>query len=203
MYRVTTYIDGFNLYFGLKTANYQRYYWLDVQRLAQQFIRPDQVLTRTKYFTAVISGPSEKRKRQETYIDALKTLPDFDISYGQYRSNARTCEVCGAVRYQSNEKMTDVNIAVELLSDAFQNNFDTAFLISADSDLCAPLSTISRLFPEKRVIVIFPPNRRSEDLKRLAKLALSIDHRMLAKSQLPNRITTSSGFILERPQRWT
>ena len=30
------------------------------------------------------------------------------------------------------EKMTDVNIAVELMQDAFQDAFDTAILISAD-----------------------------------------------------------------------
>lgn len=28
--RVITYIDGFNLYFGLKEAKYRRFYWLDV-----------------------------------------------------------------------------------------------------------------------------------------------------------------------------
>jgi uncharacterized LabA/DUF88 family protein len=31
--------------------------------------------------------------------------------------------------------MTDVNIAVELMQDAFQNKFDTALLVTANSDL--------------------------------------------------------------------
>lgn len=35
--------------------------------------------------------------------------------------------------------MTDVNIAVEMMRDAFQDRFDAALLISADSDLVASL----------------------------------------------------------------
>src|SRR5438045_3779105 len=38
--------------------------------------------------------------------------------------------------------MTDVNVAVELLKDAFQDAFDVAILISADSDLIAPLAAV-------------------------------------------------------------
>ncbi|MGH9629467.1 MAG: NYN domain-containing protein [Bryobacteraceae bacterium] len=48
----------------------------------------------------------------------------------------------------SSEKMTDVNIAVELLQDAFQGAFDTAILISADSDLIAPIAAVRRLSGE-------------------------------------------------------
>jgi uncharacterized LabA/DUF88 family protein len=80
--RVVSYIDGFNLYFGLRSFGWKRFYW----------------------------------------------------------------------------KMTDVNIAVEMLVDAYNNTFDTALLISADSDLTAPLVAIRNLFPGKRVIVAFPPN---------------------------------------------
>lgn len=30
--RVIAYIDGFNLYFGLKAAKWKRFYWLNLQR---------------------------------------------------------------------------------------------------------------------------------------------------------------------------
>jgi hypothetical protein len=33
--RVITYIDGFNFYFGLKSAGWKRYYWLNLQVMAQ------------------------------------------------------------------------------------------------------------------------------------------------------------------------
>jgi hypothetical protein len=48
-----------------------------------------------------------------------------------------------------NETMTDVNIAVELMQDAFHNNFDTALLVSADSDLVGPVVAVQKLLPQK------------------------------------------------------
>ncbi len=42
MQRVTAYVDGFNLYFGLKDSSFKRYYWLDVSALAQSLLKPGQ-----------------------------------------------------------------------------------------------------------------------------------------------------------------
>jgi uncharacterized LabA/DUF88 family protein len=39
--------------------------------------------------------------------------------------------------------MTDVNIATEMLADAFLGKFDTALLISADGDLTTPVKRIA------------------------------------------------------------
>jgi hypothetical protein len=49
MQRVYAYIDGFNLYFGLKTSGYRRYYWLNVQGLSHRLLLPVQRLDQTKY----------------------------------------------------------------------------------------------------------------------------------------------------------
>lgn len=53
MTRVMAYVDGFNLYFGLKAAGFKRYYWLDVAALANNLLRPGQRLVTTHY----LSGP--------------------------------------------------------------------------------------------------------------------------------------------------
>src|SRR5260370_3329785 len=134
MTRVISYIDGFNLYFGLKERNWERYLWLSVQALAANLLKPDQQLAHTKYFTARISFPPDKVKRQTTYLEALQTLPDLSIFYGKYQLSAQTCRRCVHVSQDPNEKMTDVNIAVALMEDAFRDAFDTALLVSADSD---------------------------------------------------------------------
>src|SRR5437868_3537909 len=120
MKRVITYIDGFNMYFGLKDQKWDRHLWLDVQALSRNLLKPDQQLVHTKYFTARLSQPPDKAKRQNTYIEAIQTLPDVSIYFGHYLSNPRTCRNCGFVYAAPQEKMTDVNIAVELLQDAFQ-----------------------------------------------------------------------------------
>ena len=43
--------------------------------------------------------------------------------------------------------MTDVNIAVQLLGDAQDKVFDTAIVISADSDLAGPVQGHSQPIP--------------------------------------------------------
>lgn len=203
MERIVTYVDGFNLYFGMRSKGWQRYYWLDVRGLAQNLLRPSQQLMNTKYFTARISGPPDKTKRQGTYIEALDTLPNLSVVYGKYQSNPRTCPYCGRIEHIPSEKMTDVNIAVELMTDAFQDAFDTALLISADSDLSGPVAAVRRLFAAKRVVVAFPPGRYSTQLDGLSSASIHIGRATLAKSQLPATVTKPNGFVLARPSRWT
>ena len=38
--RVLAYVDGFNLYFGLKDSGWQRYYWLNIQKPAENRLIP-------------------------------------------------------------------------------------------------------------------------------------------------------------------
>jgi len=102
-----------------------------------------------------------------------------------------------------NEKMTDVNIAVEMMSDAFQGRLDTALLVSADSDLTAPVAKTRRLFPSMRVVAAFPPARSSEDLKRVVSGYLMIGHGVLARSLFPDQIVRADGFVLSRPASWS
>mgnify|MGYP001041479440 CR=1 FL=1 len=202
MDRVITYIDGFNLYFGLKSSNWKRYYWLNLQRLAQNLLKSNQQLVYTKYFTSRIINPARKQRRQTIYLEALGTLADFSITYGHYQHNPHTCPKCGYVEAIPNEKMTDVNIAVEMLGDAYQDRFDTALLISADSDLTAPIEKVRQFFPDKRIVVIFPPNRVSKELKKVASAYLVMGRGVIAGSLFPEQVVTTRGYVLQRPVEW-
>jgi uncharacterized LabA/DUF88 family protein len=202
MLRFIAYIDGFNLYFGLKSQSWERFLWLDVQALSRNLLQPGQSLAHTKYFTSRVTRPPDKAKRQSTYIDAVQTLADTSIYFGKYQTSPHTCRNCGYVHNANSEKMTDVNIAVELLQDAFQDAFDAAILISADSDLVAPIEAVKRLFPSKRVIVACPPGRFSQSLCKAAHAYLKIGHGSIEKSRFPEGVETPSGFVLLRPASW-
>jgi uncharacterized LabA/DUF88 family protein len=202
MERVVAYIDGFNLYFGLRSKGWRRYYWLNIRTLAENLLKPNQRLLLTKYFTARIAGPPDKEKRQSTYIEALETLSNFQIVYGKYQLNPRQCSQCGFEDEVPNEKMTDVNIAVEILKDAYQDAFDVALLISADSDLVPPVNAVKELFPSKRVVVASPPGRYSVGLANSASRSFVISRRNIAKSLLPEEIKKADGYVLRRPSLW-
>ena len=205
MERVIAYVDGFNLYFGLKSKGWQRYYWLDIPRLVGNLLRPNQQLVETKYFTSRVSASAsdrDKPKRQNTYLEALQTRPNLSIFFGHYLQQPFTCNRCGATWQKYAEKMTDVNIATELLTDAFQDRFDTAMLISGDSDLTAPIRTVRRVFPEKRVVVAFPPDRQSVELAKAASTSFHIGRAKIADSQLPDQVVKPDGYVLQRPAKW-
>jgi len=79
---------------------------------------------------------------------------------------------------------------------------DTALVISADSDLCPAIRSLKRLRPNKRVIAAFPPNRRSDDLRRAVDAAFTIGAAKIRQAQLPASVPTTAGIMLMRPPHW-
>ncbi len=200
--RVITYIDGFNLYYGMKSGGFNRFYWLDLRMLSLQLLRPQQKLVNVKYFTARVSRPPDKQRRQSVFLEALQVHSGIKPFEGHFLAKQVECYNCGHVRYNFEEKMTDVNVATEMLTDAFQGLYDTALLISGDSDLVPPIRAIRKLFPTLRVVVAFPPNRYSKNLANTAHGHLFIDEPTLGRSQLPNEVTKPDGYVLRRPPSW-
>ena len=191
MERVIAYIDGFNLYFGLKSKGWRRYYWLDPRSLVLNLLKPTQRLIEVKYFTARISSSTHdqgKQKRQNTFLEAVETISDVRIYYGHFLQKLQTCRRCGASWDLHEEKMTDVNIAVEMLNDVSDNLLDTALLISADSDLTAPLEAIRIRNPGKRVVLACPPNRQSKRLESAAHACFRIGRKKIQDSQFPDEV---------------
>jgi hypothetical protein len=159
----------------------------------------------TKYFTSRVSGTPrdpDKPKRQNTYLEALQTLKDLDIFYGHYLPKPVRCYSCGATWVAHEEKMTDVNIAVSLLLDAYDNTFDTAVLVTGDSDLTAPIQEMRKRFPNRFLVVAFPPERESVKLRQVAQASFIIGRKKLADSQCPDEVIKPDGFKLIRPPSW-
>lgn len=205
MNRVVAYVDGFNLYFGLKRKGWKKHYWLDLYSLAESLLKPGQTLETVHYFTARIRSTGKNQddmKRQSIYLDALSTRPNLFIHYGHFLEKNRKCHQCGARWIDYEEKMTDVNIAVQLLADASDNRFDTALLISADSDLTTPVQLVRTRFSGKRVIVAQPPASVSVRLSAAATAAFNISETKVRQNQLPVTVQTANGYTLRRPDTW-
>ena len=203
--RVAVYVDGLNLYDGLRSRGWRRYYWLDLLRMAENLLRHGQRLVIVRYFTARVESQAhdpQRSARQDTYLKALETLPYLTIHYGHHLPKNVTCQRCGATWTTFEEKMTDVNIAVALLRDAQADVFDTAIVISADSDLTGPLEAVLQSNPEKRVVVAFPPNRASKRLRSVATAAFTLGRKLISDSQLPSAVIDANGYSLQKPSRW-
>lgn len=203
MPRTIAYIDGFNLYFGLRSQRLRHLYWLDLRAMVRRLLEKDEQLLALKYFTSRISGPPEKVRRQNDYIDAVTAQPATRVYFGHYQSHPRSCQSCGAIYEHPNEKQTDVNIAGELIVDAHRDLYDTAVIVSADADLVPPIVAIKQLFPSKRVLVFFPPGRGSDRLTQEAHGKRRIRPWLLQACQLPDEVIGLDGFPRRRPQEWT
>lgn len=203
MVRVAAYIDGFNLYFGLKDKHQRRFLWLDLEALAEGLLRNDQTLVDVYYFTARVRGDADSQRRQSDYLDALVGhCSRLTVVDGRFQKKRRQCHQCGSSWKVYEEKETDVHIAVSLVEHGVNDRYDTALLISADSDLCPAVRSIKRLRPEKRIIAVFPPHRNSDDLKRAVDGYRSISDAAIRQAQLPQKIVTANGVSISRPPYW-
>ena len=203
--RVISYIDGFNLYYGLKSKGWKKYYWLDLVSLSQALLKSKQILEHCHYFTARIRDSSSKgqsAKRQSIWLDVQDTLENLTSHFGHYLQKPQKCNGCGSKWIVNEEKMTDVNIATQLLIDAYEDKFDTALIVSGDSDLSTPIEEVLRRFPDKKIVVVFPPNRHSNHLRGIATSSFMLGETKLRQNQLPETIATQTGHELKRPTEW-
>ena len=200
--RVIVYVDGFNIYFGMLEAGFINCKWLNLKALVLSLLKPNQELVELKYFTSRVSNNPDKQKRQTAYIEALETEA-IRIFYGQYQRDTIECNRCSYIWANYNEKMTDVNIATQMIIDAYQDKYDMAMLISGDSDLVPPIRAIHENFKQKRVFVAFPPRRFNNSVALVAKGSLTIGRKKLADNQFPTEVKKRDGFILRKPNEWS
>ncbi|MGI8598635.1 MAG: NYN domain-containing protein [Chitinophagaceae bacterium] len=199
--RVIAYIDGFNLYFGMREAGFDKCRWLNVKVLVQSLLQANQELVGIKYFTSRISNNPDKQKRQSTYIDALESI-DIKIFYGNYQGSSEECKRCGHIWRTAKEKMTDVNIATAIIVDAYKDEYDMAMLITGDSDLTPPIKAVHSLFSTKRVFIAFPPKRHNSSMALVAQGSLIIGRKKLVDAQFDEEVISKTGYKLKIPTEW-
>jgi hypothetical protein len=199
--RVIVYVDGFNLYFGMVQSGFTGLKWLNLVNLARSFLKDNQELAEVKYFTSPITNDPPKEKRQRTYLSALRHT-GVKIITGKYQQREVVCNGCSLKWFRVNEKMTDVNIATEMILDAVEDKFDVAILISGDSDLVPAIKIIAEKFYPKYVAVFFPPNRQNVSVKSVAAASFQLGRKKLKDCQLPDEIMLANGYVLKRPSEW-
>ena len=200
--RVIAYIDGFNLYFGLKDKGWRRYLWLDLVGMARDLLKPHQELVGVKYFTTRVGNPVESVRRQSTYIDALTHHGGVEFVFGNFLWNPIGCDGCGREWDKREEKQTDVAIAVHMICDSLAGAFDTCLLVCGDSD---QVPSVTKLVEEhgKRVVVACPPERISNHLNSAASAHFVIGRQAFANNHLPDYVTNpDTGYVLYRPAEW-
>lgn len=165
--RVIVFIDGYNLHYGLRDAELLSSRWLDIVALSESLLKSDQQLIMVRYFTTRVRNNPDRAARQAIFLDALLARGRVAIDYGHFLSTTTTCNRCGKSWQKHEEKKTDVNIAVRLLEDAYDDRYDCAIVVSGDSDLAPPIRAVRARFTEKRAVRaehrVYPVPRASRE----------------------------------------
>jgi len=201
MARYAFYIDGFNVYYALQqNPHYRKYKWLDYRKLAETAVGAKDEITGVFYFTAFVGWKPRSVSRHKAYIRALRSA-GVETVLGRFMEKHVKCHSCHQFFTTHEEKQSDVNIALKLVTDAVEDLYDKALIVSADSDLIPAISSIQRLVPDKEIGVMFPIGRNSYELLRKAAFRLKMSQKLLRDCQFPDEIKVGS-TIIERPKSW-
>jgi hypothetical protein len=218
--RVRAYVDGFNLYKGALQGSPHK--WLDLAALSDRLAgtRVDRVAYCTAPLVALPGDPGVV-VRQQMYLRALSGNPRVDIYRGKFSQTkprmhkvaepgCRCCDgsagrsQCGCcsgrtitvVKFE--EKGSDVQLAVQLVKDAYLGLFDLALVISNDSDLQPAVDVVLGL-PNKNVMVV-NPRKKGQSLHGSSRNYLSGG--LLASSQMPVTVIDGAGLSVTKPSTW-
>jgi len=199
---INCFVDGFNVYHALNAdKKYWKYKWLNYRKLAQCFIPKSSVLNKVYYFTALTTWNQDKLKKHKLFIKALRN-EGVEIVYGKFKKRDKYCPNCNTYFKTREEKKTDVNIAIKLFQDAMNDEFDTAIIISGDSDLIPSIEAIKSSFPSKEIGIVIPINRPADYLKNIADFHMKMKEKHLISSQFSYEITLKDGQVIKKPDTW-
>lgn len=200
--RAAFYIDGFNLYHAVNDLEENFLKWTNLYGLATEVAaaRKDDVV-KVVFCSAFYPDDYGKRIRHELFQRALTSYGVVCVM-GHYVYEPMDCRGCGREWKKPTEKETDINVALHLFDDAYQDVFDHAYLVSADSDQAATARLFARRFPDKKLLSVVPPGREPSRsmLPYIPRpITLSRDH--LERAVMPGMLNDAKGAIV-RPREY-
>ncbi len=214
--RVLAFIDGFNLYYGLLKDN-PRLKWLDVKKLVQNLFPPCEV-EEVNYFTAKVDddgrlSPSAKRLRQDAYRKVLE-FKGINLVYGRLELREKQCTAAQCCHEGDRsfklpvEKMTDVNLALNLVFECQRLNPDIIVVISGDTDLLPALIRVrlNHRSAQKRLYIPCSEKdfkfRRVDEFGQNGWIANRLDEKDVAAAVMPETIDCGASGSISRPIEW-
>lgn len=189
--------------------DWKKYYWLDMLKLCNNYVDSSHQLQTINYFTATPLNIG-KQTRQQAFLNANNYINKgiFNVKLGKYILKDLSCQKCFKPFQIPEEKITDVNIATQILGDCYLKKVDRVVLVTADSDLLPPLRFLLDEIKSVKVKLIFPPNNFSSDLfnfmkERRQKVSfMERNESFFSNSMLPDIIETGRSKYT-RPPNWT
>ena len=166
MVRVMVFVDGSNLYHSLR-EDYGRTD-LDFTSLGPTLCGTDRELVRVYYYNARVDQSKEPQRYadQQRFFDRMRRIPKLEVKLGAlvYRNFPKERPI---------EKGIDVRIATDMVMHAVRGNYDTAILVSGDTDFTDALQAVKDLGRNVEV-ALFGTGFSSRRLRDVADDVISI-----------------------------
>jgi uncharacterized LabA/DUF88 family protein len=171
--------------------------WLDLVKFPRELVRkvsPEFNLTKTFLF---VPEPDDFlktapwRKKKYDFLKGLGTRDFFTVISGRHVARPvagythETMDIDDKKTYFIDEKGTDVNMAVQMLTKAYHNAYDTAIIVSADTDyipVCDILNTIG-----KTVVVVGVKGQQLPKFRSCSDKQVFLGLDFLQKCERPSR----------------
>lgn len=164
--RIAIFIDGSNLYHSLKALRIDK---IDYQKLVD-FLRKNRLLISVFYYNAPLDISVDEKKYwdQQRFFEILKKLPGFNVILCRRKKFKKSD---GSFGFEV--KGDDVYLAIDLVSGAYENLYDTAVIISGDEDFVPAIKKVQKL--GKKVENAYFIRSSSTTLKKTANNSICIN----------------------------
>ncbi len=175
------FIDGSNMYHSLK-AYYKRTD-IDLGCFCRKLVERRR-LVRIYYYNAAVGKAEEpeRYKDQQKFFSSVAAIPYTELRLGRL---VYTNAWPNSPPY---EKGVDVQLATDMLTHAFKNNYNAAILVAGDNDFVGALQAIKDNGKNAEV-ALFGQERTSRALREVADRVITLDGRFMRgcwKSQNKN-----------------
>ena len=170
--RVMIFIDGSNLYHSLK--NYFSRTDLDMGKFSHRLLDKRR-LARIYYYNARVGRKEEPERYQDQqkFFAGINAIPYCELRLGRLVYNNWP----GTPPY---EKGVDIQLATDMITHSFKNNYDVAILVAGDNDYVGALQSVKDNGKHVEV-ALFGKEQTSRQLRVVADKVITINARLLNK----------------------
>lgn len=165
------FIDGSNMYHSLK-AYFKR---TDIDLACfNEKILDKRHLVRMYYYNALVGKleEPERFKDQDKFFKSVAAIPYTELRLGRL---VYTSQWPSSPPF---EKGVDVQLATDMITHAFKNNYDVAILVAGDNDYVGAIQAVKDNGKHVEV-ALFGQERTSRQLRDVADRVIALDGRIL------------------------
>jgi len=168
--RVMIFIDGSNLYHSLK--HHFKRTDLDIGKFCQALLKRRNLI-RIYYYNARVGRKEEpeRYKKQQIFFNSVNAVPYSELRLGRLVYN-------NWPSVPPYEKGIDVQLATDMITHGFKDNYDVAVLVGGDNDFVGAVQAIKE--HGKHVeIALFGNRGTSRQLRSVADRIININTQLL------------------------